>query len=94
MATLTPSITAVAAFLFFFSLFYKPVEYIYMFTAIAGAIPSSAAFRDRARRGVIDMAARGALSVPVARTFPLSEARTAMELLRGQHPGGKFALIP
>lgn len=64
------------------------------FRAIGGAMPSSAAFRDRVRQPLIDMAARGELVVPIARTFPLDEARAAMELLGGQHPGGKFALIP
>ena len=61
---------------------------------IAGAIPSSAAFRDEVRPRLIALAASGDLVVPVSRTFPLSEARQALELLSGQHPGGKLALIP
>jgi NADPH:quinone reductase len=62
--------------------------------AIAGTQPASAAFRDAARARLLDLAARGHLIVPVARTFPLSEAVAALELVRGGHPGGKIALIP
>jgi NADPH:quinone reductase-like Zn-dependent oxidoreductase len=62
--------------------------------AIAGALPASAAFRDAARAGVLSLAAEGKLVVPVARTFPLDQAREALELVRGGHPGGKIALIP
>jgi NADPH:quinone reductase-like Zn-dependent oxidoreductase len=63
-------------------------------TAIAGALPASAAFRDAARARVIAMAADGRLVVPIARTFPLAEAVAALELVRTGHPGGKVALIP
>jgi len=62
--------------------------------AIAGAQPSSAAFRDAARSRLLALAAQGELVVPVARTFPLSQAREALTLVRGGHPGGKVALIP
>jgi NADPH2:quinone reductase len=51
-------------------------------------------FRDAARGRVIALAAAGELVVPVARTFPLTEAAAALRLLRQGHPGGKFALIP
>lgn len=61
---------------------------------IAGAMPSSAAFRDRIRPHLIELAATGRLVVPIARTFPLAEAREALEFLSEQHPGGKLALIP
>jgi NADPH:quinone reductase len=61
---------------------------------IGGGMPASAAFRDRVRAHLIDLAGRGDLVVPVARTFPLSQARDALEILSRQHPGGKFALIP
>lgn len=57
-------------------------------------MPASSVFRDATRQHLIDLAANGSLEVPVARTFPLSQAREAMELLSEQHPGGKFALIP
>lgn len=61
---------------------------------IAGRMPASARFRDAARARLIDMAGKGELVVPVARTFPLDEAIDALDLLRSEHPGGKLALIP
>ncbi|WP_116953314.1 quinone oxidoreductase family protein [Jiangella endophytica] len=62
--------------------------------SINGAQPDSAAFRDDVRQRLLDWAAAGRLIVPVARTFPLSEAVQALELVRTGHPGGKVALIP
>ncbi|BDI23340.1 NADP-dependent oxidoreductase [Herbiconiux sp. L3-i23] len=61
---------------------------------IAGRMPASARFRDAARARLIEMAGRGELVVPLARTYPLAEAIDALELLRSEHPGGKLALIP
>jgi len=61
---------------------------------IAGAMPDSKAFRDSVRGDLVALAGDGRLVVPVARTFPLDQAVEAAELLRGQHPGGKLALIP
>lgn len=61
---------------------------------IAGAMPDSKAFRDSVRGDLVALAGDGRLVVPVARTFPLDHAVEAAELLRGQHPGGKLALIP
>jgi NADPH2:quinone reductase len=63
-------------------------------TAIGGAQPESAAFRNSVRQHLVDLAGRGDLVVPVARTFPLAEARAALELLESGHPGGKIALLP
>lgn len=62
--------------------------------AIGGAMPASAAYRDRVRPDLIAMAGRGELVVPVARTFPLARAREALDLLQTGHPGGKLALVP
>ena len=62
--------------------------------AIGGAMPASAAYRDSVRAHLIELAASGSLEVPIARTFPLSEAREALEFLAGGHPGGKIALLP
>lgn len=62
--------------------------------AVGGAQPASKAFRDSVRQRLIDLAGAGDLRVPVARTFPLSEAKAAAELLESQHPGGKLALVP
>jgi NADPH2:quinone reductase len=64
------------------------------FISIGGAMPESAAFRDRARAGLIALAADESLVVPIARTYPLSEAKDALRFLSAQHPGGKLALIP
>jgi NADPH2:quinone reductase len=61
---------------------------------IGGGMPASAAFRGRARAGLIQMAADGKLVVPIARTFPLDDALEAIKVLSGQHPGGKLALLP
>jgi NADPH:quinone reductase len=62
--------------------------------AIGGNMPASAAFRDAARPRLIELAATGTLVVPIARTFPLDGALDALNLLSGQHAGGKLALIP
>lgn len=64
------------------------------FRFIQGAIPSSQAYRDANRQRIIDLAASRSLVVPLARTFPLDQARDALRLLLEQHPGGKLALIP
>ncbi|MDH6235487.1 NADP-dependent oxidoreductase [Cryobacterium sp. CG_9.6] len=64
------------------------------FRIIAGAIPASTAFRNEARARILELADAGDLVVPMARTFPLSAARDALEFLSSQHPGGKLALIP
>jgi NADPH:quinone reductase-like Zn-dependent oxidoreductase len=62
--------------------------------AIAGSMAESARFRDEVRSELIALAQNGDLVVPLARTFPLSEARAAHRLLATGHPGGKLALIP
>lgn len=62
--------------------------------AIGGAMPASAAYRDRVRGHLIDLAGSGSLEVPVARTFPLAEAPAALRFLAEGHPGGKIALLP
>jgi NADPH:quinone reductase-like Zn-dependent oxidoreductase len=64
------------------------------YRVIMGSFPESAEFRDRARQSLIDAAGRGALVVPVARTYPLDEAVEALTFLSDQHPGGKLALVP
>jgi NADPH:quinone reductase len=64
------------------------------FTAIAGAMPASQAYRDSVRADLVRLAAEGRLVVPVARTFALSDAVEATRLLMSQHPGGKLVLEP
>ncbi|MDQ1576965.1 MAG: hypothetical protein QOH55_2115 [Microbacteriaceae bacterium] len=63
------------------------------FTAIGSTNPVSATYRDSVRAQLVDLAASGELVVPLARTFPFTEAVAALELLRSGHPGGKLALI-
>jgi NADPH:quinone reductase len=63
------------------------------FKLIGGANPESGPFRAAARPRIIALAGEGSLRVPIARTFPFSEAREALELLRGRHPAGKLALV-
>ncbi len=64
------------------------------FLWIAGARPESARFRDIARARVLELAASGALEVPLARTYPLAEAVEAVRFVMTGHPGGKVALLP
>jgi NADPH:quinone reductase len=64
------------------------------FGYVGGGTPDSARFRDSVRARLIQLAAEGSLVVPVARTYPLAEARDALELLATGHPGGKLALVP
>jgi NADPH2:quinone reductase len=62
--------------------------------AIGGAMPASQAYRDSVRADLVRLAGEGRLVVPVARTFRLADALAAAEVLQGQHPGGKLALLP
>jgi NADPH2:quinone reductase len=62
--------------------------------AVAGAAPESAGFRSGVRAWLVELAAAGDLVVPVARTFPFTEAPDALRLLMTGHAGGKLALVP
>ncbi|MFC5677739.1 NADP-dependent oxidoreductase [Aeromicrobium endophyticum] len=64
------------------------------FAALAGSDPESARFRDSVRGRLAELAGSGDLVVPVARTYPLDQAPTAVAELMGGHPGGKLALVP
>lgn len=61
---------------------------------IGGMKRASAVFRDGVRADLVDLAARGLLEVPVAKTYPMREAKAAADLLMSGHPGGKLALLP
>ena len=61
---------------------------------IAGAIPASQAYRDSVRGDLVRLAGEGVLEVPLAGSWPLAGAREALEVLQGQHPGGKLSLLP
>ena len=62
--------------------------------AIAGVIPASQAYRDSIRGDLVRLASEGALVVPLAGSYPLADAVSALEVLQGQHPGGKLSLLP
>jgi NADPH2:quinone reductase len=64
------------------------------YQAISGFIPARAAFRDNVRAHLIELAAEGKLVVAVGQTFPLAQAKSALDLLMSRHPGGKLALLP
>ncbi|HTX13340.1 MAG TPA: NADP-dependent oxidoreductase [Solirubrobacteraceae bacterium] len=64
------------------------------FQTVGAANPRSGPFRAAARQSILDLAARGKLTVPIGDTFALSEAPRALEALRGRHPYGKLALVP
>jgi NADPH2:quinone reductase len=64
------------------------------YQTVSGRTPAGAAFRDNARAQLIELAANGQLVVPVAQTFPLAQAKSALEVLMSMHPNGKLALIP
>jgi NADPH:quinone reductase-like Zn-dependent oxidoreductase len=64
------------------------------FIALGGTQPESLAFRNTVRPELIRLAARGELVVPMARTYPLADAPTALEVVASGHPGGKIALLP
>jgi NADPH:quinone reductase-like Zn-dependent oxidoreductase len=64
------------------------------FQVVSGFTPASATFRDNARAQLIELAAHGQLVVPMAQTFPLAQAKSALEILISRHPNGKLALIP
>src|SRR6202034_3290889 len=55
------------------------------FTAIGASNPASGPFRSKARTRLVEMAAAGDLTVPIARTFPFEQAREAVATLRGPH---------
>ncbi|MDQ1122110.1 quinone oxidoreductase family protein [Microbacterium trichothecenolyticum] len=64
------------------------------FLWIAGSRAESARFRDIARARVLELAASGALEVPLARTSALADAVEALRFVMTGHPGGKVALLP
>ncbi|MFW0797116.1 NADP-dependent oxidoreductase [Gordonia sp. CPCC 205515] len=64
------------------------------FRALGGMQPESLAFRDASRRSMIRLAGLGDLMIPIAASYQLSDARTALKLVATGHPGGKVALLP
>ncbi|MGC0364425.1 NADPH2:quinone reductase [Rhodococcus sp. 27YEA15] len=64
------------------------------FLTVGGGNPDSADVRAKARQELVERAASGALTVKIAKTFPLTDAAQAHTELQGAHPAGKFILIP
>lgn len=58
-----------------------------------GADPGSA-LRRAARPELVRLAGEGALRVHLGPSFPLTDARAALELVTGGHPGGKVTIAP
>ncbi|GAA1438391.1 NADP-dependent oxidoreductase [Leifsonia poae] len=63
------------------------------FVAINGRQPQSMEYRDSVRADLLRRAGEGELVVPIARTYPLPDAREALTFLQSGHPGGKLALL-
>jgi NADPH2:quinone reductase len=61
--------------------------------AVNGAQPETIVYRDGVRAELIRRAGSGELEVPIARTFPLSDALDALRFVSSGHPGGKVALL-
>lgn len=64
------------------------------FQTVGANNPRSGPFRAAARPAVLELAAQGKLTVPIAATFALSETPQALQALQGAHPHGKLALLP
>lgn len=64
------------------------------FTALSGAQPDSAAFRNSVRPQLLSLLADGELTVPIAGRYPLAEARAALEVVASGRAHGKVVLRP
>jgi len=60
----------------------------------AGMAPASIAFREPQRARILALAAVGEITLPIARTFSLTDAPDALRYVASGHPGGKVVLIP
>ena len=60
---------------------------------IGGSNPKSGPYRASRRAQVLEMAAHGAITVPIAMTFSINDAPSAVAALMGPHPSGKLALV-
>jgi NADPH:quinone reductase len=60
---------------------------------VGASNPRSGPFRDAARGRILELAAGGALVVPIARTFSFADAPAAFAMLTSPHPPGKIALV-
>jgi NADPH:quinone reductase len=60
---------------------------------IGGSNPRSGPYRASQRSRLLQMAARGDITVPIAMTFSINDAPSAVAALMGKHPYGKLALV-
>lgn len=67
---------------------------IHTLGAAPGASDAGTDVRNQARSSLITMAADGSLHLPIAASFPLSQAADAHRLLADGHAGGKVILQP
>ncbi|GAA1468996.1 NADP-dependent oxidoreductase [Microbacterium thalassium] len=58
----------------------------------AGMRPESIAFREPERAVILALAAERSLTLPIAATFDLTQAKDALRLVATGHPGGKVVL--
>lgn len=62
--------------------------------AIGASSPASGPSCARARTRIVEPAAAGDLTVPLARAFAVEDARDAVAMPARPHPSGKPALVP
>ncbi|HTW06153.1 MAG TPA: NADP-dependent oxidoreductase [Acidimicrobiales bacterium] len=60
---------------------------------VGGSNPKSGPYRASQRARLLQMAARGDIIVPIAMTFSINDAPSALAALMGEHPYGKLALV-
>jgi NADPH:quinone reductase len=60
---------------------------------IGASNPESGPYRAGARRRILELAATGVVTVPIAQTFSFNDAATAFAALTSPHAPGKLALI-
>jgi NADPH2:quinone reductase len=60
---------------------------------IGGSNPKSGPYRASQRSRLLQMAARGEITVRIATTFSINDAPSAVAALMGKHPYGKLALV-
>jgi NADPH2:quinone reductase len=60
---------------------------------IGGSNPTSGPYRASQRARLLQMAAHGDITVPIAMTFSINDAPSAVAALMGEHPYGKLALV-
>jgi len=60
---------------------------------IGGSNPKSGPYRASQRSRLLQIAARGDITVPIVMTFSINDAPSAVAALMGPHPYGKLALV-